>query len=227
MAIAFRLNRNGLSQINFGSNIFSETVTSIPVITLVGSAVTINQGDSYIEPGYSATDDNDGVITGNVVVTGSVNSSLPGVYTIRYNVTNSVGNAAAEVIRLVTVQDFWEYTPPQSRVIDVSSGIKNVSRDPDSTLSYWLDFSDLVGSQTIASVQVDPNNELDNLTVNCSGVNTKTLTDDNGKTYNPGEMIGFCISNGMANAIYKVLFRYTLSGGDIDDRTIVVHVIET
>ena len=49
------------------------TDTTPPAITLSGSAnMTISVGSAYTEPGYTATDDYDGNITGNVVVTGTV-----------------------------------------------------------------------------------------------------------------------------------------------------------
>src|SRR5690606_14658212 len=45
--------------------------TTAPVITLVGDAVmTLELGDTFTEPGYSATDNVDGDITANVVVAG-------------------------------------------------------------------------------------------------------------------------------------------------------------
>lgn len=227
MAIAYGLALNNDSTLAYGAGLFEEVSLSVPVITLVGAGMTVNLNDTFVDLGYSATDENDGDITNSVVVTGTVDTSTAGTYTLRYNVTNSVGNSATEVIRLVTVQDFWEYTPPQNRIYSIDSGRENLSRDPDSTLTYWFDMSALIGGQTIASVVVDPDSELTSLTVNCSGVNSKILTDNNGATYPIGSMIGFCLSNGVANAVYKVTIRYTLSGGDVDDKTFNVHMVES
>lgn len=83
--------------------LYSDSQLAVPVINLVGSGVTVILNGSYVDPGYTATDDNDGDITGSVVVTGTVDTSTVGIYTLRYNVTNSIGNDAVEVIRLVTV----------------------------------------------------------------------------------------------------------------------------
>ncbi|MBU3969135.1 DUF5011 domain-containing protein, partial [Patescibacteria group bacterium] len=79
---------------------------SRPVITLTGSAViTITKGDAYTDAGATAEDIEDGNITSNIVKTGTVDTSASGTYTIRYNVTDSGGLIAIEVIRNVIVQD--------------------------------------------------------------------------------------------------------------------------
>ena len=81
-----------------------------PVITLYGSTnMTIQVGSTYTEPGYAATDNIDGDITANVTVTGTVDTSTIGTYTIRYDVTDSSGNAAAQQTRTIHVVDT---TPP-------------------------------------------------------------------------------------------------------------------
>lgn len=74
-----------------------------PVITLVGGNVSINVGDTYNEPGYSATDNVDGNITGNVSVGGSVDTNTAGVYQLTYDVSDAAGNAATQQTRQVTV----------------------------------------------------------------------------------------------------------------------------
>jgi hypothetical protein len=75
-----------------------------PVITLTGpSNITLNVGDIYQEQGATATDNFDGDISANIVISGTVNTSLAGVYLITYNVSDSFGNAANEVVRTVNV----------------------------------------------------------------------------------------------------------------------------
>ena len=78
-----------------------------PVITLTGSAtVNIMVGDTFTDPGATATDDVDGDITANIVVAGdTVDVNTAGTYTITYNVSDASGNAAAEVSRTVIVTD--------------------------------------------------------------------------------------------------------------------------
>ena len=81
-----------------------------PVLTLFGPAsVSIDEGQTYLEPGYSATDATDGNLTASVVVGGSVNASQPGSYLLTYDVTNSEGTPASRLTRTVIVRDV---TPP-------------------------------------------------------------------------------------------------------------------
>jgi len=76
-----------------------------PVITLLGdSETTIIKGQSYIDAGATAVDDEDGDITGEIVVSNPVDSNTIGDYTITYNVSDSSDNAADEVTRLVHVE---------------------------------------------------------------------------------------------------------------------------
>lgn len=77
-----------------------------PVITLIGSA-TLRHAlwTSFTDPGATATDAEDGDLTAAIVVGGdTVNSDRAGTYVITYNVTDSAGNAAAEVTRTVVVE---------------------------------------------------------------------------------------------------------------------------
>ena len=75
-----------------------------PVITLLGEAVVeLTVGDSYTEPGYTASDDLDNDVTGDVQVSGLVNTTAAGSYVVRYNVSDAAGNAANEVTRTVNV----------------------------------------------------------------------------------------------------------------------------
>ncbi|MBW1296398.1 immunoglobulin-like domain-containing protein [Aquimarina litoralis] len=80
--------------------------TAVPVITLSGDAtVTVEAGTTYTDAGATASDSVDGDITADIVTVNPVDTAVPGVYTITYNVTNSSGNTAIEVTREVTVED--------------------------------------------------------------------------------------------------------------------------
>jgi len=77
--------------------------TEKPQIKFKGHAnVSIMQNETYTEAGYSAVDNVDGDITGKVVVEGSVNTGVPGIYMLKYKVSDSVGNPC-EVSRTVRV----------------------------------------------------------------------------------------------------------------------------
>ena len=76
----------------------------LPIITLLGdNPVTINVGDTYVDAGATALDDIDGDITDNIVITSNVDVETPGEYTVTYNVSDSSGNEAIEVVRIVNV----------------------------------------------------------------------------------------------------------------------------
>lgn len=62
----------------------------------------INQGDTFTDPGATATDSVDGDLTSKIVETGSVNNATAGLYTLTYSATDSAGNIGT-VSRVVTV----------------------------------------------------------------------------------------------------------------------------
>ena len=76
-----------------------------PIITLNGaSTVNLNVGDTYTELGATATDDVDGNLTSSIIIGGdTVNTNIAGTYLVTYNVSDSAGNAATQVIRTVNV----------------------------------------------------------------------------------------------------------------------------
>ena len=87
-----------------------------PVITLTGTDVTINNGDTYTDAGATASDDEEGDITANIVLGGdTVDTNTDGTYTITYDVSDGAGNAATTVSRVVTVE-----TPVQPLLITTS-----------------------------------------------------------------------------------------------------------
>ncbi len=79
--------------------------TTAPVITLNGEAdVELTVGDSYSEPGASASDDTDGDLTSTVVTSGSVDTETAGTYEITYNVSDSAGNSTDQTRTVTVVQ---------------------------------------------------------------------------------------------------------------------------
>ncbi|MEL6404401.1 MAG: immunoglobulin-like domain-containing protein [Chloroflexota bacterium] len=89
----------------------TETGTTAPVISLNGlSSIVLNDGDTYIEAGATATDDVDDDISDNIIIDNSaVDTDTPGIYLVTYNVSDAAGNVATEVTRTVEVLDI---TPP-------------------------------------------------------------------------------------------------------------------
>jgi len=81
-----------------------EADTTPPTIYLVGQAeINITEGSDYIDAGATAIDNIDGDISSNIQVDSDLNTSLIGTYLIHYNVKDSAGNQATEVIRTIHV----------------------------------------------------------------------------------------------------------------------------
>lgn len=77
------------------------TDTTAPVIILNGEAtITLNVGDTYTEANATATDNVDGAVA--VVITGSVDTTKVGTYTVTYTATDVAGNVGTNT-RTVTV----------------------------------------------------------------------------------------------------------------------------
>src|SRR4051812_44942791 len=86
--------------------------TSAPVITLTGSSsmsVTLGTG-SWSEPGYTATDDEDGDVTSQVTISGTPNYSIKGNYTVTYTAKDKAGNegTATRTVIVANSADFLE-----------------------------------------------------------------------------------------------------------------------
>jgi hypothetical protein len=80
--------------------------TAKPVITLLGPAdTTVLLGQPYTDPGATATDSYYGDLSSSIVVSGSVDTAVVGVYTLTYNVTNASGLAADPAVRTVRVRE--------------------------------------------------------------------------------------------------------------------------
>ncbi len=67
------------------------------------SVTSIISGDKYTDPGASATDNFDTIKDDQILVENSINTLVPGSYSIVYSVSDSAGNAAAPVTRTVNV----------------------------------------------------------------------------------------------------------------------------
>ena len=78
-----------------------------PVIILLGSAsVFVELGTDYTDAGATASDGIGGNITSSIVVTGTLDNTVVGDYTLFYNVIDATGNAATQVSRTVTVVNY-------------------------------------------------------------------------------------------------------------------------
>ena len=74
-----------------------------PNIVLEGEdEMTVEAGELFTDPGFSANDDTDGDLTSYVSIDGAVNVFAAGTYTLTYSVTDSDGNQTSAT-RTVTV----------------------------------------------------------------------------------------------------------------------------
>jgi hypothetical protein len=74
-----------------------------PVVTLNGAAaIQITVGDTFTDPGATATDDVDGDLTTHIIVSGTVDTITAGLYSITYSATDAAGNTGSAG-RIVTV----------------------------------------------------------------------------------------------------------------------------
>jgi hypothetical protein len=99
------IEQGGADIIDDVGNVQGNNDTKPPAITLLGDdPLSLNQGDTYEEPGASAMDDSDGDLTAKISIDSSgVTTTTAGNYAVTYNVADSVGNQAEEVTRTVVV----------------------------------------------------------------------------------------------------------------------------
>ncbi len=70
--------------------------TTTPTLTLIGSSIIeLTVGDPFNDPGAEASDDVDGDLTDAISVSGTVDTSTEGVYTLTYTVSDTAGNSTS------------------------------------------------------------------------------------------------------------------------------------
>ena len=110
-----------------------------PELTLNGELnITILEGESWVEPGYSAQDNIDGDLTSKVTVSGEVMTQTPGTYQLLYQVSDGYDNSITAQ-RTVTVKE-KPAPPPQEE-------------DPNAKIIY-LTFDDGPSSHTPRLLQI-------------------------------------------------------------------------
>ncbi len=83
-----------------------------PIINLVGGQLSfIMAGENYAEPGCTATDFRDGDLSNDVIVSGDVDGNLPGIYTLKYSITNSIGVESVKERIIYVIPRQEEETP--------------------------------------------------------------------------------------------------------------------
>ncbi len=117
-----------------------------PVITLLGGTdITLALGGgSFTDPGVIAEDIKDGDLTSGIVVGGdTVDITTEGIYSITYDVVDSDGNQADQLIRTVTVTELYatstsnnNFTMLDTAGATVPAGANDMLFNWDGTLNY-------------------------------------------------------------------------------------------
>lgn len=152
-----------------------------PVITLIGpNPDSINVGQTFIDHGATAIDEEDGNITGDIITTGSVNTEVSGTYILTYSVTDS-GGLSATTTRTVNVNPVvctsncgggGSNSPtvtltadPSSITVGATSTLSWTSANTNSCSAVWTTATSTSGSQDVA-----PGATTD-YSISCTGTN--------------------------------------------------------
>ena len=152
-----------------------------PVVTLNGNAsISLYQFTTFADPGATALDNRDGDVSGSIVISGNVNTNIPGAYTLTYTVSDAAGNSAsttrtvnvivdtvAPVITLngsatLSIVQFTPFTDPGATASDNVDGditgsiVVSGSVDVDTLGTYTLTYSvsDTTGNSDSATLTV-------------------------------------------------------------------------
>jgi hypothetical protein len=136
-----------------------------PTISLIGDAtmnITTQQG--FIDPGATATDEQDGDLTSSIVVTDNIDYTKLGTYTVTYTVSDAAGNTSSTTRSVVLTDD----TPPVITLNGDSSVIH------EATQAY-----DDAGATAIDNIDGDISNNIvttSNVDINTPGIYNVTYT---------------------------------------------------
>ena len=120
-----------------------------PLLTLEGSQLSfIVVGENYAEPGATAMDFRDGDLSADVIVSGDVDGNIPGIYTLKYSITNSIGveSVKERIIYVIPKQD--DTTPaPDGEIPDENITTPGTTIEPNGKTIY-LTYDDGPSSHT-------------------------------------------------------------------------------
>ncbi|MDF0716104.1 DUF5011 domain-containing protein, partial [Muricauda sp. 334s03] len=157
--------------------------TTPPSIVLIGdNPQDIVLGGTYTELGATASDNNDGDISGSITIDASgVDTNSVGSYLVTYNVSDLAGNPATEAVRTVNVVDV-----PQ--VLSVTS-FNLIDADSDNIIQVLSD-GDVINMAALASSNLDiqaiTTNDVGSVRLELSGTMAATRTE----SYAPYALFG-------------------------------------
>jgi hypothetical protein len=207
-----------------------------PTITLDGeNPQYILEGEPYVELGATATDNvdsNEDLAAALVIDASGVNTSVPGEYSVTYNVSDASGNPATEIVRTVIVTDG---TPP---VITVAEDplIITALADPVTVTEAELEANVTVNDLVDGDGVIDPDCSIsgsplligNTYTATCTAtdaaLNTTTVTFDVEIRF--AWEITIIVPNGnkRAGSVIPVDWYYTQGGNRVDSGSLPVSV---
>ena len=169
-----------------------------PELKLKSGNVTIYVGNTYKEPGYTATDKCDGDISKNVKVSGSVNNKKTGTYTLTYTVKDASGNEA-KVTRKVTVKQKTVTQKKSTNSVKSTNSLVSATSSCSAKGAIYLTFDD--GPQASTTTKI-----LD--TLKSEGVKATFFVTNSGsdslisREYNEGHSIGLHTASHTYSKVY-------------------------
>jgi hypothetical protein len=122
------------------------------IVILGSNPVTVAKNSTYTDAGATASDSIDGNLTGSIVATSNVNTSVPGSYSVTYKVTDSSGNVS-QATRTVIVTGSTTATTDTGANITLASAVTD-----DSTLGANENDKRVFEDQNFAVADIDDQN---------------------------------------------------------------------
>lgn len=115
-AIVFEVD-DGIATSSFTLSIDVVSINDQPTISLVGlSPITLFVGDTFTDPGATASDIEDGDLTDSIQVSSSVDTQTAGTYSVDYTVWDSSERSASISRRVIVVEP--DRTAPYTTITD-------------------------------------------------------------------------------------------------------------
>ena len=104
-----------------------------PELNLEGkTTISLEKGNAYQEPGFTANDNCDGDITDRVEITGTVDTSKVGTYTLTYTVRDTYENEVTVTRTVKVVEPTTEPTKPKETTPKETTSKETKPKDPTS-----------------------------------------------------------------------------------------------
>lgn len=190
-----------------------------PVVTLLGLATeVVVQNDTWLDPGATSIDVVDGDITGDIVVTGTVDTSTLGTYTLTYTSTDAGGNTAFVTRNVIVV------APNTGQYIDISGG-KLFLVSPGSTYTDPAVYAEDSDGVDVSNTAVWSGDTVDTNAVLLNKVMLEKL--EPSSVDSEARTINFESPNALPEGNFKMRGRYKVNGtGEFKTFTTNVRVVE-